>query len=344
MSANACERSSPPLDIWRHSRNWLMESRTIALATVIDTWGSSPVPIGGQMVIVDDETFLGSVSGGCVESEVILSGVDAINTGAFERLRFGVADETAWAAGLPCGGQIEILVEPLSGTEGLERVETVIAARSTRRPLLVTVDLGNGEPSLYLDGRAVEPRLAEFYRSGRSGILSLGGSEVFAHVFLPCARLAIVGATHIAQALVTISDVVGLSPFIIDPRESFASAKRFGDTPITNAWPKEAFAGLDLDPFTAVIALAHIERIDDEALSCALKSPVRYIGALGSTRNHARRQKRLAEAGFSSQDLARIRCPVGIDIGAISPEEIALAIAAEVVLAFRGPKRRPHES
>lgn len=320
-----------------------MQGRKIALATVIDTWGSSPVPVGGQMVIADDETFLGSVSGGCVESEVILSGVDAISTGSFERLRFGVADETAWAAGLPCGGQIEILVEPLSGTAGLERVEAVIAARNARRPLLVTVDLGNGQTLLHPDGRAEQPRLAEFYRSGRSGIASLGGSEVFAHAILPSARLAIVGATHIAQALVTISDVVGLAPFVIDPRKSFASATRFGDTPIMNAWPKEAFAELGLDPFTAVIALAHVENIDDEALSCALRSPTRYIGALGSTRNHARRKKRLAEAGYSSQELARIRCPVGIDIGAISPEEIALAIAAEVVLAFRGPKRGPQE-
>lgn len=332
---------SPParLDIWKNARDWLGDGRSITLATVIDTWGSSPVPLGGQMVIADDETFLGSVSGGCVETDVIVAAREVNESGELQRLRFGVTDETAWASGLPCGGNIQVLLEPLSGSAALELADAILAARRMRQALLVTTDLATGTRTLHATIDGLDNDLAARYRSGRSGIVRIGEAEVFAHALLPGARIIIVGATHIAQALVTISNVAELAPLVVDPRESFASVVRFGDTPVLHAWPKDAFAEIGLDPFTALVSLAHVEHIDDEALSCALRSPARYVGALGSTRNHQRRKARLAAAGFSNEEIARIRCPIGLDIGAVTPQEIALAIAAEVVAAFRGSKR-----
>lgn len=329
------------LDLLKIAQGWLAGGRRIALATVIDTWGSAPVPIGGQMVIADDESFQGSVSGGCIEADVIVAACEALSSGKVQRLRFGVTNETAWAAGLPCGGNIEVLIQPLGGGDALAFVNRLIDARTARRAVFVATSLETGARTLHENIEDLREPLANFFRSGRSGIVRADDGEYFAHALTPSPRLLIVGATHIAQALVAIAGSVGLSPAIIDPRESFVSQARFGDCEIAHAWPKDALPEIGLDPHTVVIALAHVDHIDDEALSCALRSPARYIGALGSTRNHAKRTERLARAGFSQADISRIHCPIGLDIGAVTPEEIALAIAAEVVLAFRGPKRGP---
>ncbi|MBU1211624.1 MAG: XdhC family protein [Alphaproteobacteria bacterium] len=328
------------LDLLKSTRDWLASGRNLALATVIDTWGSAPVPVGGQMIIADEEAFHGSVSGGCVETDVIVAACEVLNSGIPRRLRFGVGNETAWAAGLPCGGNIEVYVQPLGGEAALHFVDELIGARSTRRSVLVETDLATGARTLHHGIERMSKPLASFYRSGRSGIVASADGAYFAHSLAPSPRLFVIGATHIAQALVAIAGTVGLAPTIIDPRESFVSQTRFGGTRIAHAWPKDALPEIGLDTNTAVIALAHVDHIDDEALSCALRSPARYIGALGSARNHAKRIDRLAQAGFSHDDIRRIRSPIGLDIGAVTPEEIALAVAAEVVMAFRGPKRQ----
>jgi xanthine dehydrogenase accessory factor len=327
------------LDIWANARDWLADGRAIGMATVIDTWGSSPVAVGGQMVIAGEEEFQGSVSGGCVETDVIVAALDAVSQRIPTRLSFGIANETAWASGLPCGGNIEILIEPLQGAADLAYAEAIITARNERRLLLVTTDLDSGTRTLYESTDNLHAKIVPLFQAGRSGFVRAAPTDVFAHAYAPSPRLYIVGATHIAQALVSISGILGLTPIVIDPRDSFASSTRFGATRILNAWPKAALGELGLDPFSAVIALAHVAHIDDEALSLALGSPARYIGALGSTRNHAKRRFRLSEAGFADEVIDRIHCPIGLDIGAVTPEEIALAIASEVVLAFRGPKR-----
>ncbi len=338
---DGCQRTTKNvLDIWKIVRAELSEGRNIAIATVIDTWGSSPVPIGGQMAILENGAFQGSVSGGCVETDVIVAASDSIETGRIQRLRFGVTNERAWESGLPCGGNIQILIQPLRGATDIQFTDRLIDARKTRRSALIETDLASGERTLHENCDSLREPLKTMYNSGRSGIFKSGSHETFVHTVMPSPRILIVGATHIAQALVAISETVNLSPIVIDPRESFASQARFSDTEIMRGWPKEVLPNNDLDAHTAVIALAHVDHIDDEALSYALSSPARYIGALGSTRNHARRQARLLEAGFLQADIDRIRSPIGIDIGAVTPEEIALAIAAEVVLSFRGSKRK----
>lgn len=333
------------LDLWASATAWLADGRAIAIATVIDTWGSSPVPVGGQMIVLDEATFAGSVSGGCVEAEVIVAALDVIESGEAQRLSFGVADQTAWAAGLPCGGRIEIHVARWHGPDDTAIGREIENARAGRKAVLLATDLADGRRKLFGPdaGAAIPEAFAGRIASGRSGRLESAApfseGEVFAHVLRPNPRLLVVGATHIAQALVEILRPLGMALTIIDPRESFASQSRFATTSTRHEWPGEAFAQLGLDAYTAVAVVAHVEHIDDEALVAALASPAPYVGALGSRRNHEKRSRRLAAAGVSSRDIARIRCPIGIDIGAVTPEEIALAIAADVVLAFRGPKR-----
>lgn len=327
------------LDIWANARDWLEQGRAIGMATVIDTWGSSPVAVGSQMVIAGEEEFQGSVSGGCIEADVIVAALEVVDKRTPKRLSFGIANETAWASGLPCGGNIEIYVEPLQGPADLACADAVLTARNERRMLLITTDLDSGTRTLQESNESLDSELASLFKSGRSGLVSRADGDVFAHAHTPSPRLYIVGATHIAQALVSIADILGLTPIIIDPRDSFASSARFTHKQLIKAWPKEALHELGLDPFTAVIALAHVAHIDDDALGPALKSSTRYVGALGSKRNHAKRRARLLEAGHANEAIDRIHCPIGLDIGAVTPEEIALAIASEVVLAFRGPKR-----
>lgn len=328
------------LDIWDNAVRQIRLGKSVCIATVIDTWGSSPVPVGGQMAIFDEETFLGSVSGGCIETDVIVAAADCLKSGRFERLRFGISDETAWAAGLPCGGNIQILLQPLSGPADAEFAEDILSARRNRQTLLIKTDLLSGERTLHRHSDSLEQPFDSMLKGERSGLVSLAGHDVFALAIAPPPHLLIVGATHIAQALVAIAKTLGLTPIIIDPRESFASQSRFQQTRIMHGWPREVMERIGLDEHTSIVALAHVEHIDDEALVCALSSPARYIGALGSTRNHARRKERLLKSGISQDSINRINSPIGIDIGAVTPEEIALAIASQVVLARRGPRRR----
>lgn len=328
------------LDVARVSRDWLAEGRTIALATVVDTWGSSPVPVGGQMVIADGETFQGSVSGGCVEGEVVVAAMEVITQGAPRLMEFGVSNETAWGAGLPCGGRIGVFIERLTPEEDREFIDRIIAARETRRALVVSRNLANGERRLFeaTDGAPVEVR--ERFRSGHSGIVEIDSEKIFLHAVVPGQRIIIIGATHIGQALASMAPLTGIDVVVVDPRDAYAASPRFRGRKVVVAWPQETLPALGLDEYSAVVALSHVAHIDDEALKVAAPSACRYVGALGSTRNHAKRRERLAAAGLTQQQIDRIHAPVGLDIGARTPEEIALSILAEIVLTYRGARRK----
>lgn len=298
------------------------------------------MPLGGQMAIVAQDQFQGSVSGGCVETEVITTALDVLETGKPQLLSFGVSDDTAWQVGLPCGGRIEVFVERLAGPDDLSFAKRMATAEIDREPLLISTDLASGRRKIYSSTDTLPENLQQLFALGRSKRIKSPGDETFILAVKPPPRIIIVGATHIAQALVALLNSIKTTPIIVDPRESFASKARFGKTPVVNQWPSEAFDELHLDRFTAVVTLSHVAHIDDEALTLALRSEAGYIGALGSRRNHMKRCQRLTDAGFSEKDLTRIKCPIGLDIGAVTPEEIALATAAEIVLAFRQPKRK----
>ncbi|MDZ4843758.1 MAG: XdhC family protein [Hyphomicrobium aestuarii] len=331
-----------------------------ALVTVIDTWGSAPVPIGGQMAVAQDGRFAGSVSGGCIEADIMVAASKAMADGKHRVMSFGVTDETAWRAGLPCGGNIRVLIEPLTAATDRAVLERLAAAARTRETLIAVTDLGTGARRIVerdgiaaivatvLDKQPDAPDvrdLAHRLAGGDSRLVATPDGEVFCRTFAPPAQLVIIGATHIAQALVALAHIAGYRAIVVDPREAYATqdrfmGDRFGGVDIVADSPAEALERIGIDAFTAVIALAHVIHIDDEALKAALRGNARYIGVLGSRRNRDRRRDRLCAEGFSDAEIERIRSPIGLDIGALTPAEIAVAILAEVIETVRG-KRRP---
>jgi xanthine dehydrogenase accessory factor len=330
---------------------WLAEGEQIALATVIQTWGSSPRGVGAKMAIASSGRMAGSVSGGCVEAAVVEAALEVLESRQPRLLRFGVADETAWEVGLACGGELEVFVNPLRRAS-FESFETAL---EQNLPLaIVTIINGPagflGEEMIFCGGQEpardsggwlqqyavplVAQALTERH-SRRSPLVGEGGPmEVFVEVILPPPTLVIVGGAHIARALTSIARTLGYRTVIVDPRRAFGDPGRFADADrFIHAWPQEAFSEITLSGDTAVCSLVHDPKIDDPALGIALNSSAFYIGALGSRKTHARRCQRLLADGVTESALARLHTPIGLDIGAESPEEIALAIMAEIVSA-----------
>jgi xanthine dehydrogenase accessory factor len=325
-------------DVLAAARSWLEKDGRVALATVVGTWGSAPVGIGGQMVVAPDGRFEGSVSGGCVEGEVIAEAEDILAEGKPKTLTFGVADETAWRVGLPCGGQIKVFLERLDAANGPALLDRALEARSSRRGLLIRTRLDDGRREFFERDDRADENIRQHFASGESELQETAQGEVFLHALVPPARVLIIGATHIGQILAQLVKLAGYEVVVIDPRTAFAAEDRFPGIRLDTEWPQDAIPRIGLDPYTAVVALAHVGHIDDEALKLAMRSECFYVGALGSKRNHAKRKQRLKEAGFSDEEMGRIHAPIGINIGAQSPPEIAIAIMAQLVLALRGPR------
>ena len=307
---------------------WARAGKGAAFATVVETWGSAPRRAGSQMAVSALGEVAGSVSGGCVEGAVVLEAMEAIATGVPRLLSYGVADETAFSAGLARGGTIRVLVEPVAPMLGV--LEDLVAARAARAAVGYVVDLGDWSRGLVELGQdaAVDLHL----RGDRAGVED-------GRFILPCnppLRLIVVGAVHMAQALVAMARLAGYDPILVDPRQSFATASRFPGEVILEQWPDEALRGLVLDGRTAVVTLTHDLKLDDPAIMVALRSRCFYLGCLGSRKTHAARVERLRAAGFSEGELGRIRAPVGLAIGAQGPREIAVSILAEVTAVLRG--------
>ncbi|MEX5577773.1 XdhC family protein [Pseudophaeobacter sp. A-200-2] len=307
---------------------WHRDGTGAALATVVQTWGSAPRRAGSQLVVGGDGRIEGSVSGGCVESAVVFEALEAIEDGKHRLLEFGVSDDDAFAVGLACGGTIKVLVEPVGDALPVDLLEELVAARKDRIALAYEVDLDSGARRLVRDG------YAERLRMDRSGVEEDG--KTFVAVHNPPLRLIVVGAVHIAQALVPMARIAGYDPVIIDPREAFAAAARFPGERLMDDWPDEAVEKLGLDARTALVLLTHDPKLDDPALEAALGADCFYIGALGSTRTHAKRVDRMVAAGFTKEQIGRIHGPIGLDIGAAGPSEIAVSILAEMTAVLRG--------
>lgn len=335
MNVNAPERlTRDPRDAWEMARAWLDEHGQAAIATVVSTWGSAPVPVGGQLVVTVDDRFEGSVSGGCVEVDVLVEAADVMASGKPKLLEFGVSEETAWRAGLPCGGKIKVMVEPLTRAD-IGMIDEILAARRARRTVVVTTRIADGQRRLYKADSASPPEVVEHLSSGSIGLLERPDGEVFVQPLVPPLRIIVAGATHIGQVFAELARQVGYSVTVVDPRSVFATEERFGAAAAVAEWPEVSFDKLGLDARTAVVALTHAAHIDDEALTAALRSPCLYIGALGSRGTHAKRLERLAAAGFTAEELARIHAPIGLAIGAKGPAEIAVSILAEIIKVAR---------
>ena len=311
---------------------WHRTGRGAALATVIETWGSAPRQPGSQLAIAGDGEMAGSVSGGCVEGAVVMEAIEALGDGVPRLLTYGVSDEDAFAVGLACGGTIRVLVEPVGeGGDAMPAamLEAIVEARTDRRALAYGVQPeGWARRLIGPDDAGVAGR----FRADRSGSEESGE---FIAVFNPPLRLMVVGAVHIAQALVPMARLAGYVPVIIDPREAFASEARFPGEVLIHDWPDEALAAQGLDARAAVVTLTHDPKLDDPAIMATLASDAFYLGCLGSTRTHAKRLDRLRAAGLDEAALARIHAPVGLAIGARSPAEIAVSVLAQITQVLR---------
>jgi xanthine dehydrogenase accessory factor len=335
--------SSDRESVFATARAWLGEGERVAWATVVSTWSSSPRPLGSQLAIAEGGRFAGSVSGGCVESAVLVAARELFAGGAPRTLKYGVSSEQAWEVGLPCGGTIEVFLAEAS----LPIVERLAAARARRASLARVIDLGSGAEEI-ADAEApgplvsADPALAhavgQALHREQSQLIELDGRRLFVHVVAAPLRLIVVGAVHLTQALAELAALSGIDVSVVDPRTAFASPERFPGVALVHDWPDAALAGLGLDRRSAVVVLSHDAKLDEPALEAALGSDCFYIGALGSQRTQAARRRRLGEAGFGEEALARIHGPVGLDIGALTTPEIAIAIMAELIRAWR---RRP---
>ncbi len=218
------------------------------------------------------------------------------------------------------------------------------AERSARRPVIVVTDVGNGEQRLVkADAIKADPLAADLdkhLRMNKSAMIEVDGKKLFLNVYAPTARLIVIGAVHISQALAPLAASLGYEVTVVDPRTAFASPERFPDVPVVAEWPDVALPPLGVDRYTAFVALTHDPKIDDPALLHALSRDCFYIGALGSRKTHGRRLDRLKEQGATDSSLARIHAPIGLAIGAVSPAEIAVSIMAEITARLRLPQEK----
>jgi xanthine dehydrogenase accessory factor len=286
-----------------------------ALATVVATRRSAPRPVGSKLVVFESGRLHGSVSGGCVESDVAEQAKEVIAGGEPRLLTYGITDDQAWGIGLPCGGEIDVFIQRLEG----ELPQDGDEARLT-----------------VLEGpRAGQQWLADI--EGPSRVLDLDGEKVFAEVPAVRPRLVVVGATDTAEELCRAAGALGWGTAVVDPRPGLVTRERLpSPDELVVAWPDEGLERLELNGDTAVVVLTHEERLDVPALTTALAGEPFYVGAIGSRRTQAKRRERLLEAGLSEERLDGLAGPAGLDLGADTPAETAVSILAEVLAVRAG--------
>ena len=349
--------------VWDAMGSWLERGdRFVALATVVNVYRSAPRPEGAMLAVSVQGELVGSVSGGCIESDVAFYAAQVIETGVPQLLGIGIEDETAWAAGLTCGGAIEIWVERL------DRLAVTVIADLWKRAVpavsmtwiggatgarqvvdagaVTHVATGSDAPTEAVMEEAIGQarRIIGEGQRAPSGIREIIASDgtvhrVFLHAWPRRPRLIIFGAVHVAQSLVRFAHEVGFETCVIDPRSVFATDERLGHAvQLLRAWPQDAIANgqVVLDDSSFVVVLTHDPKLDEPALAAALRSDAPYIGCLGSRKTQEIRRTRLIKQGFSEAEVSRIRGPVGLDLGGRTPEELALGIIAEVVAVARG--------
>jgi xanthine dehydrogenase accessory factor len=333
---------------------WLKNGQSIALATVIKTWGSSPRPAGAGMAITDSGQIIGSVSGGCVESAVIETAMQVLRSGQTERLHFGVGDDQAWDVGLSCGGEIDVFIRQFDRRK-LEIWKTALSKTSS---VCVALVLDGSETYLGADLiiEHSEPLLLEFSQETITKLIDISGKErpsgihqiespeikeVFIQKIQPDPELILVGGVHIAIPLASLAKTVGFEVTVIDPRRLFSTEDRFPDIKLLlKEWPERAFQKINITESSAIVMLTHDPKIDDPALKIALNSPAFYVGALGSRKTHQKRIERLQNDGLSQSMLDQIHAPVGLDLGGKTPPEIALGIMAEILQNWYGREKK----
>jgi xanthine dehydrogenase accessory factor len=291
---------------------------TDVVATVVATRSSAPRPVGSKLVVREDGSLEGSVSGGCVESDVVLAAQEVRDTGAPRLVTYGITEDMAISVGLPCGGEIDVFVEPLREHEG-DVVLTVIAGDGVGERL--------DDPDLERAAR----------RRGRSHVVELGDRTVFADVVADPPRLLVYGAVDTAESLCAAAKLLGWRTIVADARPRFATRERMPSADeLLVEWPEETLARVAPDAATAIVVLTHDDKFDLPLVQGALATDAFYIGWLGSRRNQERRRGLLLEASVGEDELERVSGPSGLDVGADSPAETALSILAEILAVRAG--------
>ena len=336
------------LDIITGIEDWLQKGKKFAIATVVNTWRSAPRMIGSSMVISEDMEILGSVSGGCVEGAVVKKALPIILGTAPELLKFGVTDEDAWSVGLSCGGKINVFVELFPAFSPLEQdVEiwkNLHQSIKNNQTVLLATNMNEGANEhflIYPDGKfignspsdALIQTAQQAIKEHKNQVVELDDTAYFLHNFPKKDVMIIVGAAHVSRDLISLANQFNFETVVIDPRGIFVKGATDLNSPhqMHQKWPEEVLKDIDLDANTYAVLLTHDPKIDDQALHILLKSKVAYIGALGSRKTHAKRVKRLENAGFTQLEIDKIHGPVGVDINARRPQEIALSILGQII-------------
>ena len=312
---------SVDIEVLRTADEWRRSGRKVALGTIVKTWGSAPRPIGAMVAVRDDGQVVGSVSGGCVEDDL----VDKVKAKLVSWTRpeistYGVTNEEATRWGLPCGGTLQLVMEPLSEASGIEELLKKIGSQQLVRRRL---DMESGRATL-------EP--------GRwQDVLEFEG-RVLSTVHGPRWRLVLIGAGQLTRYLAEMARMLDYHVVVVDPREEYAAGWDAAAVPINRGMPDDVVRELELDGHSALVALTHDPKLDDLALMEALKSAAFYVGAIGSKKNNDARRVRLREFDLSDEEIARLRGPVGLYIGSKTPPEIAVAILAEMTAVRHGVK------
>ena len=296
----------PELQAWRNA------GEPVAIATVVETWGSSPRPLGSKMLVGRSGHMAGSVSNGCIEGDVFEEAQEVLASGRPKLVEYGVADDVAFEVGLACGGHIEVFIQPATETH-----DEALRLLAEERPFVLTTDLASGQTDLVQRAPQTE--------------LPIRDGDRFEEPFARPAHMVIVGAIHIAIPLHRLARVMGYRVTVVDARAQFATRERFPEADeLVIQWPDEALGGMTIDRSTALVILTHDPKFDLPALRAALPTGAGYIGAIGSRKTNQNRFDALRAEGFSDHQLARVHGPIGLDLGGRGAEETALGIMAEV--------------
>lgn len=341
---------------------WVAAPTPFAIATVIKTWGSSPRPVGSTMLISEDMEMAGSVSGGCVEGAVIKAALPLIEKGIGQQLEFGVTNEEAWQVGLSCGGKMQVYAERFLAFDKRKEEQAAweklkLCLKKNEPSVLLTqlIDGAGGHTIVLPNGETVGQPISDnlkkealrAYKERKNQVIETKQTELstppisntsipnsyFAQVFPRKSQMLIIGAAHITVDLVKLANMYGFETVVIDPRGVFAKKTQFAIAPdqLIEKYPSEVLNDFNLDAYSYAVILSHDPKIDDNALHILLKSNIAYIGALGSRKTQAKRVARLQEAGFSEDEINKIHAPIGMDIKAKTPAEIALSVMGEII-------------
>ena len=321
-------------DVLPTLEGWIREGRRASLGTVVRTQRSAPRLPGSVMAVSESGEVAGSVTGGCVEPAVYIQSEEVLQGGLPRLASFGYADEDAMEVGLPCGGSVDVFIEPLDP----ELVARVAEAVRDERPIAYVTAIGGDEPGRPRlveregGGDEVDAAARPLLALGRTGLVTVDGTDWFVSSIVPRPAMYVFGAIDFASSLATLGKFMGYRVTVCDPRAIFVTPARFPDADeLVTEWPQEFIARAPVDERTAICVLTHDQKFDVPALLAALRTPAGYIGAMGSRTTTDRRRAALLAEGVTAEELARVHAPIGLSLGGKTPEEVAIAIGAEIV-------------